>query len=858
MANRYWVGGTSVWDNLAGSKWSTTSGGSGGASAPTSSDDVYFDNNSGSNTIITYSSATCKNLTCTGFTGTLNCENGIKIYGSLLFSTTMSVFKPNLKFYSSNSETITTNGKKLFSLIMYGSGTITLQDNLTTDTTSFPGYGYISLDNGIFNANNKNITTGGVYCTNTSNNRTLTMGSGTWTIYNNFNLDATNLTFSDSSTLNFGLGFTGMYLDFSGGGLTFNNVNIYTGDVVRISNNNTFTSLTINPGAIVEFEDGSTQTVVSFSCVGTILNVILLRGVSSTWNISDSSGTNSIKYTFLYNSAATGGATWNADQTNIDGGGNTGWNFFTGINNILPAGVGAFILTGNNINLNLTKNANLITKGNTTFSVGDILRIKDGIDDEWMSVAEVISSTNYKVIRDKAEVYSTNNNPTWKKGATIVNYGKLGDGGVYMTASDTNAPYLSIFDHNGSPWNGLNTRLRIGNLNGYLGYSTDLYGIAIGETDKYLKYDPINGLRIKGKVEIISGSTGVSNLSDAGALALLSVVGNAYITDLSVSKLTAGTITSKAITLAVSDGSGDAKIQAGKTDFGNDSTAGFILGLDDSDGNKAKFEIGSSASKMLKYDGQDLTLTGGIITSGIVRTSNSSTRVEMNSDYNNISIYKNNILIGSFGNSGYGNFMYVTQPNTNEDYPPIYIKSSQSSNIVYIENDNTSVVRPALYVRSNSAYSSTVEFYNNNNFTTLYCVANSAPAANFLNSSNLYGTLYLQNIGTAPLIYNAHNSAQLTKAGVWTDASSVIYKENFEIINVLDKLENLNVFKYNYICDKTEKHFTPTAEDFNEIFGFGNDSTISPNDTAGVALQAIKELYEKFKLLEIKINGIIK
>jgi len=55
----------------------------------------------------------------------------------------------------------------------------------------------------------------------------------------------------------------------------------------------------------------------------------------------------------------------------------------------------------------------------------------------------------------------------------------------------------------------------------------------------------------------------------------------------------AGNWTSKAITLAVADGSGDSKIQAGKTDFTNDDS-GFILGIDDSDSNTPKFLIGNS------------------------------------------------------------------------------------------------------------------------------------------------------------------------------------------------------------------------------------------------------------------------
>jgi len=101
-----------------------------------------------------------------------------------------------------------------------------------------------------------------------------------------------------------------------------------------------------------------------------------------------------------------------------------------------------------------------------------------------------------------------------------------------------------------------------------------------------------------GSNEIITNSANIAN----------AIIGDAKITDLSVSKLTAGSITSKAITLAVADGTGDSKIQAGKTDFTNDDS-GFILGIDDSDSDKAKFYIGDNTS-YLNWDGSQLTYTG--------------------------------------------------------------------------------------------------------------------------------------------------------------------------------------------------------------------------------------------------------
>ena len=96
--------------------------------------------------------------------------------------------------------------------------------------------------------------------------------------------------------------------------------------------------------------------------------------------------------------------------------------------------------------------------------------------------------------------------------------------------------------------------------------------------------------------EFVSNTAQIANL----------VVTNAKINDLNVSKLVAGTITSKAVTLAVSDGQGDVYFNAGKTDFTN-TESGFILGIDDSDGNKAKLYMGDS-SNYLNWDGTTLTI----------------------------------------------------------------------------------------------------------------------------------------------------------------------------------------------------------------------------------------------------------
>ena len=86
-----------------------------------------------------------------------------------------------------------------------------------------------------------------------------------------------------------------------------------------------------------------------------------------------------------------------------------------------------------------------------------------------------------------------------------------------------------------------------------------------------------------------------------------SSIDGTYITSLAVSKLATGTISSKQITLGITAGTGDSYINSGKTDFTN-TDSGFILGVDDSDSDTAKFFIGDSG-KYLNWDGDNLDIT---------------------------------------------------------------------------------------------------------------------------------------------------------------------------------------------------------------------------------------------------------
>jgi hypothetical protein len=74
---------------------------------------------------------------------------------------------------------------------------------------------------------------------------------------------------------------------------------------------------------------------------------------------------------------------------------------------------------------------------------------------------------------------------------------RIGSGSDYILLDPDSPLRISLYDNDVEIF-------RAGNLNGFLDYVAETYGLAIGETTKYLKYDSVNGLRIAGA---ITGST---------------------------------------------------------------------------------------------------------------------------------------------------------------------------------------------------------------------------------------------------------------------------------------------------------------------------------------------------------------
>lgn len=112
------------------------------------------------------------------------------------------------------------------------------------------------------------------------------------------------------------------------------------------------------------------------------------------------------------------------------------------------------------------------------FSVGDILLLQEGGTVNWLSVDSVSDQTTFYRYVCTLENGSSH---TWSAGGAVASYGASGDGSIVLSADATNAPHISVKTHAGSPWSTQTERLRLGNLNGSFGVSSDDYGIGFGD-----------------------------------------------------------------------------------------------------------------------------------------------------------------------------------------------------------------------------------------------------------------------------------------------------------------------------------------------------------------------------------------
>lgn len=289
-------------------------------------------------TFLAVASHTAKNVDFTGYAGTWQAISTATIYGNLTLSTGMSLTASNsaLTFgATSGIQQITSNGKTIDSPITFNGvgGTFRLEDAMTLGSTRT-----MTLTNGTLNLNGKTCTVGTRFTTATGT-KNLTFNGGTLVCP-----DPNTTSFNNAAPTNFtttagtGTGTISMTSatakTFVGGGSTYNcTLNQGGAGTLTITDANTFNNIT-NTNATasqITFPASTTTTVSNFTLSGTSGNLISLRSSTSgtRFTLSKSSGTVSVSYLNIQDSAATGGATWQAllPNGNINSGNNIGWSF---------------------------------------------------------------------------------------------------------------------------------------------------------------------------------------------------------------------------------------------------------------------------------------------------------------------------------------------------------------------------------------------------------------------------------------------------------------------------------------------------------------------------------------------------
>lgn len=173
-------------------------------------------------------SGNVRSLNFTGFSGTLS-NAARSVAGSIVFSSGMTVSAGTSATTfnaTSGGNTITTNGKTLdFPITFNGvGGAWQLQDALTLGSTRT-----MTLTNGSFDAATYSVTLG-LFSSTNSNTRTISMGSGLWTLAGTGTVwttaTATNLTFNKGTADILLSSGSATARSFAGGGLTFNKITI--------------------------------------------------------------------------------------------------------------------------------------------------------------------------------------------------------------------------------------------------------------------------------------------------------------------------------------------------------------------------------------------------------------------------------------------------------------------------------------------------------------------------------------------------------------------------------------------------------------------------------------------------------
>lgn len=283
----YRVGTNTTW--VGSSSWALTSGGAGSnANYPMLQDTAVIDDNTALTGTLTVSGG-ISGLDCSARTIgiTLNHGTASTFYGSYILGSGVTLTGTAIQtFAGSGTMVMNPAGKTIiFPIVVNAPTTATFQLGAATTTSNS-----ITLTQGIFDANNQNLTAT-VFLSNNSNVRTVTMGSGTWTLTGTGAVwdftTPTNLTFNKGSAEIVLDNTTTSGRTFAGGSQSYNKLTIggSTGvSTLTITGNNTFTELASTKTVAHTISIAATlQYINAWTITGTSGNLVTLSGTTGAF-----------------------------------------------------------------------------------------------------------------------------------------------------------------------------------------------------------------------------------------------------------------------------------------------------------------------------------------------------------------------------------------------------------------------------------------------------------------------------------------------------------------------------------------------------------------------------------------------
>lgn len=470
-------------------------------------------------------------------------------------------------------------------------------------------------------------------------------------------------------------------------------------------------------------------------------------------------------------------------------------------------------------------------KENDDFSIGDIIRIKDGIiHDYWGKVKAKGSDGSGKFISIVAQHGSIFN---MEAGQTVVNYGQPLTGGIIL---DGTSPKIDLFRHNGSPWLGTNLLGRIGNLKGANGISSDAIGFFFGNSDRsvpnrhYIMWnDNTDELEISGKLKAATGTFSGELLAASGSFSGRVEAESGKIGDFS---LVSGFLSCESTSLGLNDAvmrlynsTGDASrgFASLETKY---TLAGPIVNYTYTDG--WVFTASMDGSLMVKLTKSTTNKTAGISTSGLMA-------IESVSNTTKRSIIADNQL----------GFLWNDATTSGS------VKSlSLGANGFSFANGSLDCRLSPTGFHQSGANNQYVDY------------ALSGDTGSVITFNRVYGfNINCKTIGEYVSIDangNISVSGTITSSRGTCQGSAEETKTNIKNVSVLNRLKSLRVMQWKYKTDLNTLHIGPMAKDFNTLFKVNKESGegINYTDSIGVALRAVQELQEELDDLKRKHRSL--